>query len=94
MSDDLNLTASEQGGAPVTDVIGAADYTKYDVSSEQYRFYTYPNGDVFRITGPVDLYITKNGSHRVVDVDGVTHRPERGYVGISWKQSNGKPFDF
>lgn len=68
--------------------------TPYDISAEQYREYTYGNGDKFRVTAPTALYILPNGSHRVVDTNGVTHRPTPGYVGISWKQSNGKPFDF
>jgi hypothetical protein len=66
----------------------------HDISVEQFREYTYPNGDKFRITGPKELYILTNGSHRVVDVAGVTHRPTPGYLGISFKQSDGKPFSF
>lgn len=66
----------------------------HDISNEQFREYTYPNGDKFRVTGPKQLYIMDNGSHRVVDLDGVTHRPTPGYLGISWKQSDGKPFSF
>lgn len=67
-------------------------YSKLDISSEQYREYAYPNGKAFRIDNPKDLYIlTDTGSHRVVDTSGVTHRPERGYVGISWKPTSGAP---
>jgi hypothetical protein len=66
----------------------------HDISVEQFREYTYPNGDKLRITGPKDLYIMANGSHRVVDMGGITHRPTPGYLGISWKQSDGRPFSF
>jgi hypothetical protein len=61
-----------------------------DVSSEAYRIYTYSDGGQFRIDCPVELFIV-GGSHRVVDADGVTHRPERGFVGISWKPFAGAP---
>jgi hypothetical protein len=62
-----------------------------DLTSERYRNYTYPDGVTFRITAPVALYITADGSHRVVDAAGVTHRPTRGFVGISWKPKDGQP---
>jgi hypothetical protein len=65
-----------------------------DISSELWRDYIYPDGKTFRVNDPLELYIV-NGSHRVVDMDGVTYRPERGYVGIRWKPRAGKPpFDF
>jgi hypothetical protein len=66
----------------------------HDISNEQFREYTYPSGEKLRITGPKELYIMANGSHRVVDESGVTHRPTPGYLGISWKQSDGRPFSF
>lgn len=62
-----------------------------DVGSESYRIYTYADGKRFRIENPSLLYILPCGSHRVVDEAGVTHRPERGYVGISWKPLPGQP---
>ena len=62
-----------------------------DISSEAYRVYTFADGKRFRVENPDKLYILPCGSHRVVDLDGVTHRPERGYVGISWKPLAGQP---
>lgn len=65
-----------------------------DISSELYRLYTYTSGATFRIDEPVELHILTddNGtSHRVVDKSGKTHRPERGWVGISWKPRDGEP---
>lgn len=61
-----------------------------DISSENYRYYTYPDGSVFHIDEPVQLYIV-NGSHRVIDAAGTVHRPERGFVGISWQPLRGQP---
>lgn len=66
-------------------------WTIIDVQDEQYREYTYPGGEKFRITAPAYVYVLANGSHRVVDFNGVTHRPQRGFVGISWKPKNGAP---
>jgi hypothetical protein len=67
-----------------------------NISSEDYREYTYANGVKFRINDPVDLYLLDDGkSHRVVDHAGVTHRPERDWIAISWKPLMGAaPFEF
>lgn len=65
-----------------------------DISSEEYRFYTYADGARFRIDLPALLHVLTddNGiSHRVIDKDGLTHRPERGWIGISWKPRVGSP---
>jgi len=61
--------------------------TKIDIATEQWRIYTYPNGDTFKISQPMMLWVIadeRGTTHRVVDKEGVTHRPERGWVGISW----------
>lgn len=62
-----------------------------DVQEEVYREYTYADGEKFRINFPQYVYVLADGGHRIVDADGVTHRPERGFVGISWKPKNGAP---
>jgi hypothetical protein len=65
-----------------------------DITSEEYRVYTYGNSSTFRIEQPAELHIIadENGTtHRVVDKAGVTHRPERGWVGISWQPRDGEP---
>lgn len=65
-----------------------------DISSEQSRTYTYANGATFTIEAPVGLHVIndeKGTSHRVVDANGTTHRPERGWVGISWTAKEGEP---
>lgn len=49
-----------------------------DISSEEYRVYTYANGDTYRIDVPTELHVLsddKGTSHRVIDAAGVTHRP-------------------
>jgi len=65
-----------------------------DISSEAHRVYTYGDGSTFRIEEPAALFIIEDdrgASHRVVDKSGATHRPERGWVGISWKAHDGEP---
>lgn len=63
-----------------------------DISTEERRTYTYANGDTFTIENPKELHLIDDvASHRIVDADGVTHRPERGWVGISWKPRDGAP---
>lgn len=66
-----------------------------DISSEEFRVYTYGDGTKFRVDAPSTLHVIVDDkgstSHRVIDVDGVTHRPERGWVGISWCARDGEP---
>lgn len=66
-----------------------------DLSSEIYRTYHYGDGTSYTIPSPKQLYLLAGGaSHRVVDINDVTHAPRRPWVAITWKQSNGKAFDF
>jgi hypothetical protein len=62
-----------------------------DISSELFRVYAYPDGQRFRINAPVSLYVLDSGSHRVVDEEGITHRPTPGWLAISWKPRPGQP---
>lgn len=65
-----------------------------DISTEQSRTYTYANGDTFTINEPSGLHVIndeRGTTHRVVDASGATHRPERGWVGISWVAKEGAP---
>lgn len=62
-----------------------------DITSELYRIYAYADGKRYRISNPEQLYVLDNGSHRVVDSDGVTHRPTPGWLAISWKPKPGQP---
>jgi hypothetical protein len=67
---------------------------KIDISSEAYRVYSYDGGRIFRIDNPAELHVItdeRGTTHRVIDKDGMTHRPERGWVGISWMPREGQP---
>lgn len=65
--------------------------TETDISSEEYRLYTYPDGSKFRIEAPLRVFVTESGSHRVIDAAGLTHRPTPGYIGLTWKSRPGEP---
>lgn len=54
-----------------------------DISSEVFREYVYENG-TYRINGPLELHITGSGTHRVIDENGLTHRPSPNYLAIRW----------
>ena len=65
-----------------------------DITSEAFRTYTFADGSTFTIEQPAELHIIddeRGTSHRVIDKEGVTHRPTRGWVGISWKPRDGEP---
>lgn len=62
-----------------------------DISNEEFRVYTYANGATLTIHSPEELYVLPNGSHRIVDESGLTHRPTPGWLGISWKPRPGTP---
>lgn len=47
------------------------------LTSELYREYVSEDGNVYRIEHPFSLFILLDGSHRIVDIDGVTHRPPK-----------------
>lgn len=65
-----------------------------DIRSEEYRIYTYRDGSTFRVDAPAELHVLvdeRGSSHRVIDLEGVTHRPERDWIAISWKPLEGAP---
>lgn len=68
--------------------------TPIDISSEEYRVYTYKDGSTFRIEAPSVLHVLNDDrgeTHRVVDESGLTHRPARNWIAISWKPRRNAP---
>lgn len=61
-----------------------------DISSEVYREYKFPGGDVVRIDNPVKLNVSKNG-HRVWDQQLVSHYIPQGWIHLHWKVKVGSP---
>lgn len=65
-----------------------------DATTEEWVQYTYADGTSVRIDNPVRRYIFKGKSgwtQRVIDADGVTHRPTPGWLKMSWKPKPGAP---
>ena len=65
-----------------------------EISMEKRRVYHYTGGKTFEIEAPLQLHIIedeKGVTHRVVAADGMTYRPERGWLGISWEPKPGEP---
>jgi len=89
MDSDVQRT---ENGPDIPEVVrvGGKDITGKDISSEQFREYVYGDGRVFTVDRPAMLFIV-GGSHRVIDIHGMTHRPERNSVGIRWKARPGQP---
>jgi hypothetical protein len=68
--------------------------TTIDVSTEELREYHYADGSIFAISEPLTVHVLADDrgvSHRVEAADGKTYRPERGWVGISWRPKAGEP---
>lgn len=65
-----------------------------EVDSEEWVEYHYDGGKRHRINNPVRRYIFQGKSgwtQRVIDADGVTHRPTPGWLAMSWKSKPGYP---
>lgn len=63
-----------------------------DISSERYREYTFPHGQTIRIDRPLLLCVKEdNGSHRIWDAHGVSHRVSPGWVELKWEVKEGEP---
>lgn len=61
-----------------------------DISSEQWREYTFDNGQTVRIDKPLKLYVSDNG-HRILDAEGVSHYVPLGWVHLKWLAKDGEP---
>ncbi len=61
-----------------------------DISSEQWREYTFGEGQTVRIDKPLQLYVSDNG-HRILDAEGVSHYVPLGWIHLKWQAKDGKP---
>lgn len=65
-----------------------------NIQDESWREYVYPDGSVYRINSPYMLWIFEGKSgwtQRILDTDGVTHRPQPGWLAIRWEARPGHP---
>lgn len=76
-----------------------SDAVPIDMSHYLWRDYEFPNGSVVRITKPIWLVITKQGTHRLLDADDVCHwipapyskENTGGFIHISYKVRDDTP---
>lgn len=70
--------------------INESDNVFVDISSEEYRIYTFSGNEEVKITGPRLLSISAGG-HRLFDNDGVSHYVPKGWIHLRWKAREGQP---
>ena len=68
----------------------ATDMKFSDISSEEYRTYKFPSGDI-HVKEPIALNVSKSGGHRVLDANGISHYVPSGWIHICWKAKDGQP---
>lgn len=61
-----------------------------DISSEVFRSYTFPGGDVIRIDNPLKLSVS-TGGHRLFDENGQSHYIPKGWIHLCWTAKSGQP---
>lgn len=70
-------------------------FSEIDISSEEYRTYHYPDGSMLKVENPTTLYLHRDEegwTHRILYSEfNLVMRPERGWIGISWKPRKGAP---
>lgn len=69
----------------------ATDLEFKDISSESYREYRFPGGDIVRIETPLKLNVSASGGHRIFDAEGVSHYVPAGWIHLSWVAKDGQP---
>lgn len=69
-----------------------SQYEFIDISSEEYRIYSFPgnSADIITINEPQYLAVSENG-HRILDNTGASHYVPKGWILLSWKAKEGKP---
>jgi hypothetical protein len=61
-----------------------------DISSEEWREYTFASGATLHIEQPLQLHVSENG-HRIYDGAGVSHYVPVGWIHLKWKAKDGSP---
>jgi hypothetical protein len=61
-----------------------------DISSEEWREYTFASGASLRIEHPLRLNVGEHG-HRIYDADGISHYIPFGWIHLKWKAKDGSP---
>lgn len=61
-----------------------------DISSEEYRVYHFPHGEL-RLNSPERIHVSASGGHRIFTADGVSHYIPPGWFHLEWKAREGEP---
>lgn len=61
-----------------------------DISSEQWRKYTFSDGAIVHIKSPMMLHVSENG-HRIFDAEGRSHYVPMGWIHLQWLVKDGQP---
>lgn len=69
----------------------ATDLEFNDISSEQWREYSFLGGDTVRIDAPLRLNVSASGGHRIFDSEGISHYVPAGWIHLKWAVKDGAP---
>jgi hypothetical protein len=94
-SDEMQITDKRPGFDPPGCVSGECTSTSIfqcaspilewnDLSDEQFRVYTWPDGAIVKLVAPLKLNVSKSGGHRVFTADGVSHYIPSGWNHLYW----------
>jgi hypothetical protein len=62
-----------------------------DISTEQFREYTFAGGQILRIENPLQLNISESGGHRIFDAQGFSYYVPKGWLHLKWQARKGQP---
>lgn len=77
--------------AHVSEFKNATNLEFIDISSEAWREYQFPGGELVRIDGPIKLHISGDQGHRLFDAEGVSHYIPSGWIHLKWESKSGFP---
>jgi len=72
------------------DLLNTSNNYFVDISSEEYRAYSFVNGTV-TIKNPLALSVSKGGGHRLFDDCGDCYYIPPGWLSVKWKVKPGSP---
>ena len=61
-----------------------------DISSEEWREYTFSDGEKIVIKHPIRLHVSDSG-HRIFDASGISHFVPMTWKHLRWKAKDGEP---
>lgn len=61
-----------------------------DISSEEWREYTFPGGQIILVTKPLRLHVSEHG-HRLFDEEGICHYVPLSWIHLRWKVKDDAP---